>query len=109
MNRHEAEFELDMLLPYVNHLKETINSARRIERRKEGFPNMKDLEKKIQDEQEFIRPYTNIFRGMEVPMHELHPVFDAAIDAGIEGGKLGRKINTEGIVVVFQIQPPKKI
>ena len=95
MNEKErALYDLSMLPPYIENLK-----------RKAGM----DLEQKLQEEQELFRPYNNIFRGLEVPIREIHPVFDAAIDAGIEGKKLGRKINEEGIVVIFQIKPKKHI
>jgi len=42
MNREEIEFELEMLTPYMNYLKEKINQALRIQRRAE-FGKQPDL------------------------------------------------------------------
>ncbi|MCK9371104.1 hypothetical protein M0R04_14425 [Candidatus Dojkabacteria bacterium] len=60
MNKQErTQFDLEMILPYVNHLKEVVNQDRRIERRKEQADWIRELS---QPTVIFERPLTDVER-----------------------------------------------
>jgi hypothetical protein len=43
---NRTQLDLELILPYVNHLKEVINQGRRIERRKEQAELFKGLQER---------------------------------------------------------------